>query len=75
MSVYQREEVPMITNNRITSAVSSRSGYADRRQASIREMEEIAWVLRSDPKKNTAGFVKPSDLKENDRFVLPDDWS
>ena len=62
-------------NNRITFAVSTCSGYADRRHASIREMEEIAWVLRSDPKKNTVGFVKASDLKSRDRFVLPDEWS
>jgi len=34
-------------------------------------MEEIAWVLRSDPKKNTIGFVKASELK---RFVVADDW-
>jgi hypothetical protein len=62
-------------NNRITFDVSTCSGYADRRQASIREMEEIAWILRSDLKKNTVGFVKASDLKSKDRFILPDEWS
>ena len=40
----------------------------------IHEMEEIAWILRSDLKKNTVGFVKASDLKSKDRFVLPDEW-
>ena len=61
-------------HKRIAVPVTSCSDYADRRQPSMREMEEIAWVLRSDPKKNTIGFVKASTLKLKDRFVLPDDW-
>ena len=36
-------------------------------------MEEIAWVPRSDPKKNTIGFVKRTELKRRERFVLDDD--
>ena len=36
-------------------------------------MEEIAWVLRSDPKKNTIGFVKRTELSRRERFVLDDD--
>ena len=60
-------------DNRITFCVSFCTGYGDRRQASIREMEEIAWVLRSDLKKNEIGFVKASKLKSEDRYVLPDD--
>lgn len=61
-------------HNRITFPVTFCTGYADRRHASIREMEEIAWVLRSDPKKNEVGFVKASDLKPRERFILPDEW-
>ena len=60
--------------SRITFPVSSCTGYADRRQASIREMEDMAWVLRSDPKWNEIGFVKASALKARDRYILPDDW-
>jgi len=56
---------------RITFAVTSCTAYADRRRAALHDMEEIAWVLRSDPKKNTIGFVKASELK---RFVVADDW-
>src|SRR5712664_4468595 len=55
---------------RITFAVTSCTAYADRRRAALHDMEEIAWVLRSDPKKNTIGFVKASELK---RFVVADD--
>ena len=58
----------------ITFPVSSCTGYADSRQASIREMEELAWVLRSDPKRPDIGFVKASALKPRDRHILPDDW-
>jgi hypothetical protein len=37
-------------------------------------MEEIAWVLRSDPRRNEVGFVKASQLKPQERYVLPDEW-
>jgi len=40
-------------------------------------MEEIAWVLRTDPRRNQIGFVKARELKPRDRYVLPEDdeWS
>jgi hypothetical protein len=47
---------------------------SDRRQPSLRAMEEIAWVLRSDPKKNEVGFVKRTELTRRERFELDDDW-
>ena len=50
------------------------TGYADRRQPSLREMEETAWVLRSDPRRNEIGFVRASTLKPAERYVLGDDW-
>jgi hypothetical protein len=40
-------------------------------------MEEIAWVLRTDARKNQIGFVHARDLKPAERYVLPDpddDW-
>jgi hypothetical protein len=61
-------------HNRVAFPVRSCSGYLDRRQASLREMEEIAWVLRSDPKKNEIGFVRATELRPKDRYVLPDEW-
>ena len=57
----------------ITFAVTSCSAYSDRRRPSIHAMEEIAWVLRSDPKKNDIGFVRASTLRLRDRFVLPEE--
>ena len=61
-------------DSRITFPVNFCTGYADRRHASIREMEEIAWVLQSDLRRNAIGFVKASKLKPQERYVLPDDW-
>lgn len=64
--------------SRVPFPVISCSGYSDRRQPSLREMEEIAWVLRTDARKNQIGFVHARDLKPRERYVLPDpddDWS
>ena len=59
-------------NSRITFAVTSCTGHSDRRQPSLHEMEEIAWVFRSDPGRRI-GFVHAKDLKPEERYVLLDD--
>ena len=59
--------------NRITFPVTVCTEYSDRRQPSLRAMEEIAWVLTSDPKKKEIGFVKRTELTRRERFVLDDD--
>jgi hypothetical protein len=59
---------------RIQFRVSSCTAYSDRRRASIYEMEEIAWILRSDPRRNEIGFVQARTLKPQQRHVLPGDW-
>jgi hypothetical protein len=61
-------------HNRITFPVTFCNGYIDRGHPTIQEMEETAWILRSDPKRNQMGFVRASDLKPKDRYVLPDEW-
>src|SRR5258708_1506099 len=58
---------------RITFPVTYCTAYSDRRQPSIREMEEIAWILRSDPKRKEVGFVSASKLRVGDRYVLVED--
>jgi hypothetical protein len=60
-------------NQRVPFPVTSCSRYADRNQASLREMEEIAWVLRSDPRRGQVGFVKSSKLSDEERYVLEED--
>jgi len=37
-------------------------------------MEDIEWVLRSDPHRNQIGFVEARKLKPHERYVLPDEW-
>jgi hypothetical protein len=59
--------------NRIAFPVTVCTEYSDRRQPSLRAMEEIAWVLRSDPKKNEVGFVRRTELTRCERFELDDD--
>lgn len=61
--------------NRATFPVTLCTEYSDRRQPSLRAMEEIAWVLRSDPKKGEIGFVKRTAMTRRERFVLDDDES
>ena len=58
--------------NRIVFPVTVCTEYSDRRLPSLRAMEEIAWILRSDPKKNTIGFVKRSDMTRRERFLVDD---
>ena len=58
---------------RITFPVTTCSAYSDKRRPSISAMEEIAWVLRSDPKKNEVGFVRASTLRGRNRYVVPDE--
>jgi hypothetical protein len=59
---------------RITFPVNACNGYINATHPTIREMEDIAWVLRSDLRRNEVGFVKASNLKPADRYVLPDEW-
>jgi hypothetical protein len=60
-------------HNRVTFSVVFCTRYADRRQPSIRDMEEVAWVLRSDPKRKAIGFVPSASLRPRDRWRLSDD--
>jgi hypothetical protein len=58
---------------RITFPVTYCTAYSGRRQASIREMEDVAWILPSDPKRNEIGFVRASNCANADRYVLVED--
>lgn len=58
---------------RIAFPVTYCTSYSDRRQPSVREMEEIAWILRSDPKRKEIGFVHASKLRSRDRHTLLDE--
>jgi hypothetical protein len=60
-------------HGRIPFPVTSCSVYSDRRRPALREMEDIAWVLRSDPRRREIGFVRSADLKPRERWVLADE--
>ena len=60
-------------NRRIPFAVSSCSDYASRTNTGLREMEEMAWILRSDPHRNQVGFVRSSKLPDDERYVLEEE--
>jgi hypothetical protein len=49
------------------------SDYVSRQHPSLREMEETAWILRTDAKRHRVGFVPSKDLKPKERFVLEED--
>jgi len=51
------------------------SGYDDRRQATLRPLEQVAWVLRTG-RGRRIGFVPARELKPSLRHVLDDDdWT
>ena len=65
-----------VIRDEIRFPVTSCTGYSDRRCASLYDLEDIAWVLRSDARTKNIGFVRARDLKHDDRHVLDDDdWA
>jgi len=52
----------------ITFKVTSCSDYADRRTPSYLEMVQDAWILRPGSRRRPAGFVRSSDLQEEELF-------
>ena len=53
--------------------VSQCTFYEDRRLASKKEMEDIAWILRTDMPRRRVGFISPEQLREieAEAAVLP----
>lgn len=48
------------------------SAYSYRTKPSLREMEEIAWVLQTDKKRQQVGFVSSADWRrQHDERLLP----
>jgi len=57
-------------DSRIPFPVKSCSGYSDRRHPTVYEMEDIAWVLRTDARRKTIGFVQARELRPKHRHLL-----
>jgi len=53
--------------------VSECTFYEDRRLASKKEMEDIAWILRTDMPRRRVGFISPEQLREieDEAAVVP----
>lgn len=54
----------------ITFKVTFCSDYADMRQPSYMEMIQDAWILQPGSRKRPAGFVRSSELQEEELFSL-----
>jgi hypothetical protein len=55
----------------ITFKVTFCSDYADTRLPSYMEMIQDAWILQPGSRKRPAGFVRGSELGEEDRLSMP----
>lgn len=65
-----------LVRDEIHFSVASCTGYSDRSLPSLYDLEDTAWVLRSDARTKKIGFVRARDLKLADRHVLDeDDWA
>jgi len=60
-------------DTRITYPVSFCTTYVNRQHPSLHEMEDIAWVLRTDARRRQVGFVQAKTLKWHERHVLDED--
>ena len=54
----------------ITFKVTSCSDYADRRTPSYMEMMQDAWILQPGSRKRPAGFVRASEMPDEDGVSL-----
>ena len=59
-----------VVRGRVGFAVNSCTEYVDTNHPSLYDMEEMAWVLRSDPKRNHVGFVPAARLQPHIRHIL-----
>src|SRR5262245_17602242 len=55
----------------ITFKVTSCSDYADRRMPSYAEMLQDAWILQPGSRRRPAGFVRASELQEEEIADFP----
>jgi prophage tail gpP-like protein len=51
---------------RVTFKVTSCSAYMDHKQPTYMEMMQEAWILQPGSKKRKAGFIRASDLREEE---------
>ena len=59
-------DASQLTNTRITFKVTSCSDYSDTRVPSYAELVQQAWILQPGSRKRPAGFVRGSDLGDEE---------
>ena len=71
----QRDEIVRCgrAETAITFKVTSCTEYIDRNHPLLYHMEDIAWVLRTNARRNQIGFVRGKDLKARDRSYFDED--
>jgi hypothetical protein len=57
----------------VTFKVTSCTEYLNRNHPSLYHMEDIAWVLRTNAKRNQIGFVRSKDLKLKERVFFDEE--
>jgi len=63
----------LLGHRQIGFPVTSCSGYSDVRHPTLWYLEDIGWVLRSDPKRKTIGFADARDLSDEEKHVIEED--
>jgi hypothetical protein len=67
--IVECQATPM-TARRVTFKVTSCSAYSDQRLPTYLQMLEDAWVLQPGSKRRPAGFIRGSELKEEERLSV-----
>ena len=62
-----------VLSARVTFPVVFCTNYVNRQHPSVHDMEDIAWVLRTDAGNRRIGFVQAKTLRWHDRHVLDED--
>jgi hypothetical protein len=52
---------------------TSCTGYSGVRRPTLWRLEEIGWVLRSDPKRKTIGFVDARELTDDEKHAIEEE--
>jgi hypothetical protein len=62
-----------VLRDTVTFAVSSCTRFVDHQHPTIFEMEEIAWILRTDARRQRVGFVHAKRLPWEERHAIDED--